>query len=163
MNRLALTVLVALATGLAGCGREEPAAPDATIPDETPAAGAPAAPAPAESAAAVSVTDISVGNAIGSDKRVTAGSQTLAPNDTIYVSVDTSGSGSATLKATWTYLGEGGETTVVNEETQTIDPIGPATTEFHISKPDGFPPGEYQVEVFVNDVPAGSRRFTVKG
>jgi hypothetical protein len=51
---------------------------------------------------------------------------------------------------------------VVNEETITINSVGPTTSEFHISKPDGWPAGEYQVEIFVDDVSAGTRQFTVK-
>ena len=37
----------------------------------------------------------------------------------------------------------------------------PATSEFHISKPDGWPAGDYQVEISINDKPAGTKKFTV--
>jgi hypothetical protein len=52
--------------------------------------------------------------------------------------------------------------TVVNEDPpQTIMPTGPATTEFHVSKPGGWPAGEYQVEVFLDDKTVGKKTFTV--
>lgn len=165
MNRLLHLALITgiAALSIAGCGRNEPSPPAAEAPPPSAPAETPAPPpAVAEPTAAVTVGDIAVGNAIGADKKVTATPATLGRNDTIYASVDTTGSGSATLKARWTYLQPGAEPTVVNEETQTIQASGPATTEFHISKPDGWPAGEYQVELFVNDVSAGTRRFTVQ-
>jgi hypothetical protein len=109
---------------------------------------------------ALTVGTINLGRSIGPDRKVTAPAETFAKNDTIYASVDTSGSGTATLKARWTYQ-QGGQTTVVNEETQTITPTGPATTEFHISKPDGWPAGQYTVEVFLDDRSMGVKTFTV--
>ena len=51
---------------------------------------------------------------------------------------------------------------VVKEDTQTIAPTGPATSEFHVSKPDGWPVGECEVEVFANDKSAGVKKFSVK-
>ena len=81
--------------------------------------------------------------------------------DTIYASIDTTGSGSAMLNAKWTYR-KGGQESLVKEDTQMIAPTGPATSEFHISKPDGWPVGEYLVEIFVNDKPANSKTFSVK-
>ena len=86
--------------------------------------------------------------------------EAFAKGDTIYASVETTGTGTATLKAKWTYK-KGDQTTAVNEESQTITPAGPATTEFHISKPGGWPAGQYQVEVFLDDKPIGVKNFTV--
>jgi len=51
---------------------------------------------------------------------------------------------------------------VVNENSQTLAATGPAVTEFHISKPDGWPTGDYQVEVLLNDVSAGAQKFSVQ-
>jgi hypothetical protein len=71
------------------------------------------------------------------------------------------GSGTAKLTAKWTFKKDDKQVPV-KEETQTIAPTGPATSEFHISKPDGWPAGEYQVEILVDDKPAGTKTFTVK-
>jgi hypothetical protein len=101
-----------------------------------------------------------VGNSLSSDKTVPGSSGPIAPRDTIYVSIATMGSGETTLKSRWTYLANG-NSTLVNEDTQNVRTNGPATHEFHISKPDGWPKGDYQVEIFVNGAPAASRRFAV--
>jgi outer membrane usher protein FimD/PapC len=50
----------------------------------------------------------------------------------------------------------------VNESTESIASLGPKATEFHITKPSGWPPGQYTVELFVNDQSAGTKQFTVK-
>jgi hypothetical protein len=148
--------LLAIAVaGITACSKEAP-------PPPPPAAKVEAqAPAPAPSApAAVTVTSINLGKAIGPDKKVTAPTDSFAKGDTIYAAVDTAGSGDATLKAKWTYH-KGDKTAVVDESTQTIKATGPATTEFHVSKPDGWPAGDYQVELTLNDKPAGTKKFSV--
>jgi hypothetical protein len=105
------------------------------------------------------VSTIELGKAIGADKKVTAPSSSFAPSDTIYASVATEGaSPSVTLVTRWTY--QDGQ--LVNEESQSLATSGPAITEFHISKPDGFPAGSYQVEVIANGASAGKRAFQVQ-
>lgn len=145
MNKAFCTpaVAVLLAVALVACGKKEPAAPAATAP------------------AVVSVSSVTLGKALGADKRVSAPADTFARNDTIYAVVETQGSGNATLKARWTYH-KGDKSALVNENAQTLVAIGPATTEFHISKPDGWPTGDYQLEVYLNDAPAGVSKFVVK-
>ena len=161
--------LVALACALAACGKREvpvatPAQPPATPTAEPPkpASATPPAVAPAATPVeAVAITAATLGRAINGDKRVTAATDTFAPADTIFLSVETSGAGGADLTARWTYA-KGNEATRVNEETQKVAPGGPAVTEFHIRKPDGWPPGDYQVVVLVNDEPSVTKKFTVK-
>ena len=119
------------------------------------------APAPAPAPAGVTVSSVSLGKAVGADKKVTAATDTFAKGDTIYASVDTTGSGSATLAAKWTYTKDG-KTVPVKEDTATISATGPATSEFHISKPDGWPVGAYQVDITVDGKPAGTKAFKVQ-
>jgi hypothetical protein len=143
---------VALALGLAalaatGCKKNAPAPPqeEATAP----------APAPAE----FSVSTIELGKGIGADKRVTAPVTTFKPKDTIYVSVATEGAApSKTITAKWSF--EDGQ--VVKEGSESIAPTGPAVTEFHISKPGGWPAGKYRVDIAVDGAAAGSKEFEVK-
>ena len=104
---------------------------------------------------------MTVGSAIGADKKVTVAADSFAPSDTMYVSVDTTGSGTATLSARWTYR-NGDNVAVVQEDSMTIDTSGPATHEFHVSKPDGWPAGDYEVEVMLDGKSAGPKRLTVK-
>jgi len=51
---------------------------------------------------------------------------------------------------------------IVDESTQTIAPTGAARTEFHISKPDGWPAGKYKLEVLLNGTSAGTKDFDVQ-
>ena len=106
------------------------------------------------------MSGVDVGNAIGADKRVMAPSATLAAGDTIYASVASTGAASSVkLTARWTYGDEG---QVVTEESQTIAPTGPAYSEFHISKPDGWPAGTYKVEILADGASVASKNFEVK-
>ena len=152
-----LATLAALTLTLNACSKKEEAPIPQSVPTQTSAPVSVAPPA----MAAVTVGTITLGNAIGASKKVTLAADRFGKKDTIYASVDTTGGGTAMLKAKWTYR-KGGQESLVKEDTQTIAPTGPATSEFHISKPDGWPTGDYQVEVFVNDKPASSKTFTVK-
>ena len=109
-------------------------------------------------AAAVHVTGVQLGRAIGPDGRVTAETDEFKPNDTIYASVATDGvAQSATLSARWTF--QDGQ--VVDTTSRAIAPTGAAATEFHISKPSGFPKGNYKVEIMLNGTTAQTKDFKV--
>jgi predicted small lipoprotein YifL len=160
MKTLTPALLIAAAlTGLTltGCGKKEQPAPP-------PVTQAPApAPAPVEDLVnvPVAVKAVTLGNQIGADKKVAAPLTSFGAKDTIYAVVDTIGSGKAALKAVWTYH-KGDKTAPVNETTQELEAAGPASSEFHISKPDGWPVGEYSVEVSLNGAAAGTQTFSVK-
>jgi len=155
-TRILWTLLISSALVLAACGKkEEPK----TAPAPAPAPSA--APAPAPAPAGVMISSVTAGSAIGADKKVTIATDTFAPTDTMYVSVDTSGSGTAKLDAKWTYH-KGGSVTVVKEDSMTLATTGPATHEFHVSKPDGWPAGNYEVEVMLDGKSAGLKKLTVK-
>ena len=155
LSKYAFAVITAFAVALAACGKkEEP-------PKPAPAPAPAAAPAPAPAPAGVSVSTITVGKAIGADKKVTAAADSFAKGDTFYASIDTTGTGSATLKAKWTYSKDG-QTAVVKEDSMTVSTTGPATHEFHVAKPDGWPLGDYEVAVTVDDKLAGTKKFAVK-
>lgn len=155
-TRILYPLLLSMALALTACGKK-------TEPTVAPApAPAPAVePAPAPVPAGISVSSVTAGSAIGADKKVTAATSTFTPTDTMYVSVDTAGSGTANLAAKWTYR-KGDKVATVKEDSMTIDATGPATHEFHVSKPDGWPKGDYEVEVTLDGQSAGSTRLTVK-
>ena len=90
---------------------------------------------------ALDVTDVALGRSIGADKRVVEEVGDFAPTDTIYASVETSGTGSGTLSARWTF--EDGQ--VVDEGSQSVS--GASVTEFHVSNPTGWPAGHYEVVI----------------
>ena len=123
---------------------------------DTPPAGTP----PPTTAPAVAVSSIDVGRTLNADKTIGDKTGTFKPTDTIYVSVATNGASSgANLIARFTYGSDG---QLVKEESRQIAPTGAATTEFHIAKPDGWPEGEYKVEVSLNGAPSGTKSFEVK-
>ena len=140
---LAVSALLMLS---AGCGRRDA---------DTGASGSSVAKEPTS---ALSVKDIDLGNSVNPDKTVADHTGDFKPSETIYVSVETTGSGKGTLKARWTYQ----EGQVVDETSQDLTTSGPANTEFHISKASGMPVGHYRVEISLNGAVAGSKEFEVK-
>src|SRR5688500_16226119 len=104
----------------------------------------------------VRVTDVKLGRSVGADKRITEETDDFRPNDVVYVSVLTDGrASSATLTTRWTF--QDGQ--LVDESTQTIQPSGATATEFHISKPDGLPAGNYRVQVLLDGREVESEEF----
>jgi hypothetical protein len=143
--------LILLATSVAAaCSRTE------TTRTET---AAPAATTPgAGGASNARVTDVEVGRTINPDKTIKDKADNFAPADTIYVSVKTEGAAQgAKLQTRWYFNDK-----VVEESSEMISPTGPAVTEFHLSKPDGWPVGNYKIEVLMNGTPSGSKSFEVK-
>jgi hypothetical protein len=121
-----------------------------------------AAAPPPVTQSALTVADIDVGRNVATDKTIIDETNTFSAGDTFYVSVKTVGSAaSATLAAHWTYGNQ-----QVTESAQTIAPSGPAVTEFHVSRPtgpgDGWPTGDYKVEILLNGVSAGAEAFKVR-
>ncbi len=107
----------------------------------------------------VRVTDVKLGRTVGADKRITEETDDFRPNDVVYVSILTDGNASsATLTTRWTF--QDGQ--LVDESTQTIQPSGATATEFHISKPDGLPAGDYRVQVLLDGREVESEEFEVK-
>jgi len=101
-------------------------------------------------------SSIQLGRSIDPDGAVSANTTSFAPKDTVYVSVHTKGAGSATIKVKWT-LG----TRVLGEPEKQVKYTDAAATEFHLQSADGFPIGDYNVEVFFNGQSVASRPFHV--
>jgi hypothetical protein len=152
MSRSLAALVFGVVFALVACGREESTAPPAAAPPA-------AAPPPVSAPAPFGIGAIQLGNQIGADKRVLAAAESFAPGDTIYASITTEGEAQGVLvTARWSY--EDGQT--VAESQETIATAGPTVVEFHIAKPDGFPPGRYRVDVAADGRPAGTREFEVR-
>jgi hypothetical protein len=152
MKKLIAITIALPVVGTLACTKSEP-------PPPTPAPVAvPATTLPAP----VSVSGVTLGTSIGADKRVAAPAETFGAKDTIYSSVETSGTGHAKLRALWSFV-KGGKTAKVDETTIEFEAAGPAVNEFHISKPSGWPKGDYKLEVFLGDgdTPAATKTFKV--
>ena len=106
----------------------------------------------------ISVTNIDIGRSINADLTIKDNTATLRPSDVVYASVETKGAAPATLGVRWIY----NDSQVVDEGDREIHPTGTTRTEFHISKPDGFPEGRYRLEVTLNGASAGTKEFEIK-
>jgi len=153
---LAAALLASLA--LAGCKKDEPAAPPPPVAAPAPASTPAPAPAPR-----VSVTSVDLGNAVDGNNRVTTPATTFASTDTIHASVATASSDPSTpqagqLTARWTYEGD----QVVDETSRDFNFTGSGTTAFEISKPDGWPTGNYRVEILHDGQVVQTRDFEIR-
>jgi len=150
VHRIAAGFIALFILGGVACKKSEPPPPPPTTTTTT------TMPAP------VSVGAVTLGNAIGEDKKVSETMETFGPKDTIYASVETAGVGHATLRALWSFV-KGDKTAKVDETVIELDATAPTVNEFHISKPSGWPKGDYKVEIFLNDgeEPAATQAFKV--
>jgi len=170
MTRQPLILLASLTAVLAlsACGKNNEStapAPSATPPAAA-TAPAPAAPASSSTApmamnnapAGVTFSSVELGSTVDANNKILASGTSFAPKDSIYASIDTSGSGNAALAVKWTY--QDGQ--VVHEDSKTLNATGPETTAFMISKPGGFPAGNYKVDISLNGNQVASKDFSVK-
>lgn len=153
--KLMLSALLIGGVALVGCKKKEDVAvvpPVVTDPMVMPDP----APMPTSDFA---VSSIDLGNSVGADMRVAMPATTFAPKDTIHASVATTGAASnASVTGKWLY--QDGQT--VHEDPKTVTTTGPATHDFSVSKPDGFPAGNYKFELWVNGALAQTREFAVQ-
>ncbi len=167
-----LACAVAAALALSACGKSnEPASPIPSTPSPSATAmTAPMAPPPvlpttssaampaSSASAAVSFSSLEIGSSVDTNDKVRVIGTSFAPKDKIYASVETVGNGHATLAAKWTYNGS----RTVHEGSKVLDTMGAQSTAFMISQPDGFPAGDYQVEVSLDGKTVASKDFSVK-
>ncbi len=102
------------------------------------------------------VTEIQLGRSVNADGTVGGHTTRFAEDDTIYVSIATTGVGSGTLGVRWIYAGR-----VLGEPKKQVSYRDVAATEFHLKSPSGFPPGDYKVEAFLDGQSVGTREFKV--
>ncbi|MBA3258795.1 MAG: hypothetical protein H0T68_04930 [Gemmatimonadales bacterium] len=153
MQHVVRILLAAAVVVAAGCGGRDEA-------ESGTAAGA----APAGSTAAApsnefKVANVMIGKRIGANNLITEPTFQFAPPDTIYVSVGTTGkSDSTAITAVWHF--QTGQT--VDSSTQAISPDGPENTEFHVSRPKGWPMGTYNVIIYADGDSVDGKTFAVK-
>lgn len=163
MNSKPLQYAVAAALvaslALAGCKKkDEPVSPPvASTPMPAPA------PPMTMPMSTVTVTSVDLGTAVGADMKVTMPSTSFSKTDTIIAAVSTHASdpskpGMGKVSAKWSF--QDGQ--VVNEESQDFNFTGDGVTDFRIAKPDGFPAGNYKVEISLDGAVAQSKDFAIK-
>ena len=103
------------------------------------------------------VSTIQIGRALSADNSIGSHTTVFKPDDTIYVSVLTTDTGSGTIGVRWMYGDR-----VVSEPSRDVSYNGAAATAFHILNSGGFPAGSYSVEAFLDGRSVGKRTFTVE-
>jgi len=103
------------------------------------------------------ITTIQLGRSLNADQSVSSFTTIFTPQDTVHLSVLTTGGGSGTLGVRWKY----GEK-VVGESEKRVANRDFAATDFPLRSAGGFPPGEYSVEVFLDGKSVGTRTFKVQ-
>jgi hypothetical protein len=170
IRKLPLTTLaaaLAATLALSACNRADNDNAAATGDDATPAATTPAdgttPPAtdgttttPPADANAMTITSVDLGSAVGDDNRISVPTTTFTGTDTIHASVVTDGGSEGTLVATWTF--QDGQVVDTQEK---VVPAGPQVTDFSITKPDGWPAGNYTLQVSKDGMVLQTREFTV--
>lgn len=133
-----------------GCGKKE---------EEAPRMDSPTTMAPPMAR----VVAVDLGRHLGANRRVSDTTSTFTPRDTFFVSVAIEHPGpQSTLGAKWTF--QDGQ--VIDSTSQPVaatsaaEPI--SVTEFHVSKPGGWPAGSYTVEVFLDGASHARRTFEVR-
>jgi hypothetical protein len=103
------------------------------------------------------VTTIQLGRSVNADSTVANFTTVFAPDDSVYISVHTTGAGSGTIGVRWLYAGR-----VIGEPKKQVSYRGEAATDFRLQSSGGFPPGDYSAEVFLDGQSAGTRAFRVE-
>ena len=106
--------------------------------------------------APLQLANIQTGRALNPDRSIASITTLFKPNETIYVSVQTTGEAPGTIGVKWMYQGR-----VIDEPVKQVDYDGPASTEFHLQNSGGLPEGDYSVEIVLNGQQVGSRAFKV--
>jgi hypothetical protein len=104
------------------------------------------------------VSNVMIGKRIGAGNHITEPTFQFAPQETVYVSVGTSGSkGADHLTAAWRF--QTGE--ILQQSSEPIPKAG-ENAAFRMSKPKGFKVGTYKVVVFLGDDSVDAKVFVVK-
>lgn len=103
------------------------------------------------------VSTIQLGRALSADNSIGSHTTVFKPDDTVYVSVLTTDTGSGTIGVRWMYGDR-----LISEPSREVSYKGAAATEFHIQNSGGFPEGRYSVEAFLDGQSVGKRSFSVE-
>jgi hypothetical protein len=147
-----LALVAALAGACSGSEESRAAGGETGVTDSAAMA------ASAAKSAELHISNVMIGRQIGPGNRITEPTFQFAPQDTVYVSVGTEGTGGAgTLTAAW--RSQSGE--ILLKSSEPVPPAG-ENAEFRLSQPKGLKPGTYKVIIFLGDDSVETRVFAVK-
>ncbi len=105
------------------------------------------------------VASVAVGKSVNQDHTIKDNARTLESKDTIYASVKVTGqANSGIVRALW--LDPDGQP--VQNDFRLVIPSRNDIVDFKVQKPQGLKPGDYRLEVFLDDRHADSRAFVVQ-
>ncbi len=164
------SVLLALALALALGGCKPAAAPGAAAPAVAGKDAAPSGPALVDDSHVANVdsqpldlgdfkiVSVLLGRTLDADQVVQADRDSFAPRDTIHASVLSTGAHEGlTLSAHW--LAPDGAT--IADTAQVVAPTQPTATTFSLHNPQPWPPGDYKLELAVNEHVLQTREFHI--
>jgi hypothetical protein len=105
----------------------------------------------------LNVVGIQTGKSLNTDHSVGLHAASFHPNDTMYVSVLSNGRGKGTITVKWTLGGQ-----VLQTLTKKVSYNDQAATDFRFQAADGFPVGDYSIEVIVDGKTIETRRVKVE-
>jgi hypothetical protein len=104
----------------------------------------------------LALANIQTGRSLNPDRSMASITTLFKASETVYVSIQTTGSAPGQIGVKWMFQGR-----VIDEPVKQVDYDGPASTEFHLQNSGGFPEGDYSVEIFINGQQVGTRAFKV--
>jgi hypothetical protein len=162
-------LVLLLVLSLGACKRAEPpgaGAGTAAAANHAAAGTAPveADPGPGTAAEPLELGDFKIvsvllGRSLDADQVVQGDREAFSPRDTIHASVLSTGAHDGlTLSARW--IGPGGAP--VAQTAQVVAPTQPTATTFSLENPQPWPPGDYKLELAVNEQVLQTREFHIR-
>ena len=105
----------------------------------------------------LNVAVIQTGKTLNSDHSVGTFASSFRPNDTMYVSLLTTGRGAGTMTVRWSFAGR-----QIHEVTKNVSYNDQAATDFRFEAADGFPVGDYTIDILVDGKSIEKRRVKVE-
>lgn len=106
-----------------------------------------------------SIAAVLLGNSLDEDRVVRGDGNAFSRRDTLHASVLSTGAHQGLrLSAKWT----GPDGGVIAETEQSLVPTAPTATTFSVSRPEGWVPGDYQLQIAINGAQLRTREFKVR-
>ena len=105
----------------------------------------------------LNVVVIQTGTSLNTDHSVGTHTSSFRPSDTMYVALLTAGRGAGTMTVRWSLGGR-----QLHEVTKKVSYNDQAATDFRFQAADGFPVGDYTIDILVDGKSIETRRVKVE-